>query len=211
MQQQQQRSPSLNAIEMFPPLEARTLVANMSSVHKAVQRENMRLHEGNLDVQSGGRWDVPGCHTARHSEGEIESEGEREQEERVSWTSKRPSINDLKQARLVHDLTPLVENKAQSAISSPVAAYSVSGAQHAQEHDPVETPVSSLSSTRSTPDLGSFLLLSPTVDQDVSRKCCTLDNINIVQHALPRTALAESQDTLEQRKNTPPPRCPSLV
>jgi hypothetical protein len=66
-QQQQQRRPSLNAIEMLPLLEARTLVADMSSVHKAVQRENMRLHEGNGDVQSGGRWDVPGCHTARHS------------------------------------------------------------------------------------------------------------------------------------------------
>ena len=48
-----------------------------------------------------------------------------------SWTSKRSSVNDLKQAQLVRALTPLVENKAQSApaaSSSSVSALSLSAA-----------------------------------------------------------------------------------
>jgi len=46
------------------------------------------------------------------------------QKERESWTSKRSSVNDLKQAQLVRALTSLVENKDQSASSSPAGASS---------------------------------------------------------------------------------------
>jgi len=227
----QQRSPSLNATEMFPPLVARRLVADMSSVHKVVNGEIMRSH----DVQSAGRHCAHAhkyihMHTRNRGDGESErrtprgigppkvsdmqthaqleeveseSESEREQEERVSWTSKRPSINDLKQARLVRDLTPLVENKAQSAISSPA----VSGAQHTQEHDLVETPVSSSSDF----DFGSFLFLSPTVDQDVCRRGGAVHSTPFTSYSTrSRVPLSPRTKTPGSNASTRPPSVPPL-
>ena len=70
--------------------------------------------------------------TAMETEGSFQAfEGTLEREP-GSWTSKRSSVNDLKQAQLVRALTPLVENKAQSApaasSSSVSSALSLSAA-----------------------------------------------------------------------------------
>jgi CRP-like cAMP-binding protein len=63
--QQPQRKPSLNAIEIAAsPPEAHRMVADMSRVHKAVQRQSARStprsHTGNGDVVSARRWETSG-------------------------------------------------------------------------------------------------------------------------------------------------------
>ena len=145
--QQQQRSTMMDAIEISPSLfprkltvrdgdddslpEARRLIADMSHVHKAVQRENARTSECNGDVKSARRsrrreehtldaqrnLEVGVLHAIKALKSERpatnaqleagERESERQQDARDSWMSKRPSNNDLKQAhRAYPHVTP---------------------------------------------------------------------------------------------------------
>ena len=56
--------------------------------------------------------------TSMETEGSFQAFEGKVDGELESWTSKRSSVNDLKQAQLVRALTPLVENKAQSATAA---------------------------------------------------------------------------------------------
>ena len=188
--QQPQRKPPLNAIEIAAsPPEARRMVADMSRVLKAVQRQSARLtprsHEGNGDVESAGRWE-----TSRDGESA----------RRTPRAISVPTVSNLQ------TLSQLEE---------------AAGAQHAQEYDPVETPVdtprsrSNLGGTgaRPVPGAGSSANLTPFMSFSKRRGSDVEDAQRAARRALDSSSVQLSPRTMTPAVNvsnrTPPvPRLP---
>ena len=188
--QQPQRKPALNAIEIVAsPPEAHRMVADMSRVQKAVQRQSARStprsHKGNGDVESARQW---------------ETSGDGESGRRTPRAIAVPTVSNLQ------TLAQLEE---------------AAGAQHAQEYDPVETPVDSPRSSsnlggtvaRSKAGAGSFANSTPLMSYSTRRGSDVVDALRAARRASDSSSAQVSPRTMTPAVNvsnrTPPvPRLP---
>jgi len=147
---QQQRNPSLNAIEMSPPPEARRMVADLSRVHKAVQRAGVRSHEGNgdsgvLDDQSAvGSDTIDTAKGEQHSNGA--SRGAREVQSAGRWGHRRDGASERQTPR--GTAGPTVSDRPTHS------QLEEAGAQDAEEQDNVDFTGTPADTPRSRSDLG---------------------------------------------------------